>query len=66
MEVQELPGTLNIEKTDVIAVLEETETDPYFNEINSTRILRAYSDMRAGKNSAEHDLIELNDEENMA
>ena len=42
------------------------EFDPYFNEVNSRRILSAYSDMLAGKNSAEHELIEPGDEEDMA
>ena len=34
------------------------EFDPYFNETNSRRVLSAYSDMLAGRNSAEHELIE--------
>ena len=42
------------------------EFDPYFNETNSRRVLSAYSDMLAGRNSAEHELIEPDDEKNMA
>ena len=42
------------------------EFDPYFNEANSRRVLNAYSDMLAGRNSAKHELIELDDEKNMA
>jgi hypothetical protein len=57
----EMSGVLSIEKTD-----REVGLDSYFNKTNAARALCAYSDMLAGRNSAEHDLIELNDEEDMA
>jgi hypothetical protein len=56
---------MTVEVKGLAAASAGTKIDPYFNEINSARVLRAYSDMRAGRNSAEHDLIELNDEEDM-
>jgi hypothetical protein len=45
-----MSSVLSVEKTD-----RQTGLDSYFNKINSARVLCAYSDMLAGRNSAEQD-----------
>ena len=57
-------GTTLLEQRSLLEA--ETEFDPYFNEINEHRVLAAYADMLAGKNSTEHELIEPDDEKSMA
>jgi hypothetical protein len=55
-----------MDETDVILMDTNMEPDTYFNAHNSARVMRAYSDMLAGRNSAEHELIDLDDEKDMA
>ncbi|MCL1874067.1 MAG: type II toxin-antitoxin system RelB/DinJ family antitoxin [Clostridiales bacterium] len=40
----------------------EISLDPFYSEANITRLKRAIADMEAGKNKAEHELIEVNDD----
>ena len=38
------------------------EPDPFYSEANMTRLRRAISDAKAGRNMTEHELIEVEDE----
>ncbi|MDR2711682.1 MAG: type II toxin-antitoxin system RelB/DinJ family antitoxin [Clostridiales bacterium] len=40
----------------------EISLDPFYSEANITRLKRAIADMEAGKNIAEHELIEVDDD----
>ena len=42
------------------------DPDPFYSEANIARLRKAIDDVKAGRNIAEHDLIEADDDKNMA
>jgi DNA-damage-inducible protein J len=42
------------------------DPDPFYADANMTRLLTAIADMKAGRNIAEHELIEVDDEKDLA
>lgn len=44
----------------------DVAVDPFYSEPNISRLKKAIADMDAGRNVAEHELIEAEDDENMA
>ena len=44
----------------------EVAVEPFYSEANMTRLKKAISDMEAGRNVAEHEIIEVDDDQTMA